>query len=765
MPEPFGEATSQFLSVFFGPENRLTLAACYEPGAPGARFAPWIDRLRGANPAPTVLPRRRSHDDFEWYGLAFDERQARALGDDLMAFVGPSYSTFRGRRGSLRSDDPIDRAVERFTDGRAFVFANPSRPGEVWAALEQMRESWQQRPTLTADTSRSVGRVLRNFHMALRGGDRAEAEEQLAYIEGRGLLSVINRIFLRVQMLWTLGEMQELLALPILLDVLRARRPIAVTQALIDAVYTVELAEFERAGDPNRAVEKFRTIILPRFAPLYAAFSGLTSTAAAKSFLLLSVAGPMPNPQLRDALLKFPWSAEAEASYARELAKQLPATAPKPMVDALEAAREAFDRGDVGSALQLARDASPSLSRAHVLSRCAYEIGSIEAEAYAVEAVRALSADELGAFRSTWFGRDFFESFVSPQPVLTGTGSAQSAGIAQVSQEPPADWADWLARLATSGDYPRALEFARRGATEWAAATLLAINDGATGAAHLLTHLPPSADAVFAEAIPHLVAALQADPEWPRAELGRVYRAVGTAVALSTSGGVGDFATFVELFGAVLHVGTAPNEYTDLLSEAAMLCDHYGAPATFDLMLDLLETVVVYPCASVPARSRLLDAADAAFSRHVRRLRPEQRWLLERLHVDLDAQTVFDNLLAAPPRERAEVEVDPLAVLEGSSVAIYTLNDRAAQVTRELLVQRVPNVTVHVSNDQAGTTRLRDLARNADIFVMSIGSALHAATTFIEQHRPSGKPLLKTTRRSKGSSGLIAALAKYAEQR
>src|SRR5262249_30591450 len=132
-----------------------------------------------------------------------------------------------------------------------------------------------------------------------------------------------------------------------------------------------------------------------------------------------------------------------------------------------------------------------------------------------------------------------------------------------------------------------------------------------------------------------------------------------------------------------------------------------------------------------------------------------QRWLLERLHEAVGEQELFRNLLPLEPSaERGEVagasatETDPLAKLAGKTIAIYTLNERAGQVVEALLRDCVDRVTVHVNNDHAGTPRLKQLAQNADIFVMTLGSAKHAATDFITAHRPADKPALRTGKRS-----------------
>ena len=50
-------------------------------------------RLSQAAPLATVLPCWREGKNVDWYGLAFDDRQFRSLGESLTAFVGPTEAT------------------------------------------------------------------------------------------------------------------------------------------------------------------------------------------------------------------------------------------------------------------------------------------------------------------------------------------------------------------------------------------------------------------------------------------------------------------------------------------------------------------------------------------------------------------------------------------------------------------------------------------------------------------------------------------------
>src|SRR5262249_39125638 len=123
---------SAFLDRFFTKPNQLTPAS--KPELPH-----WVARLGGPEPLPSVLPCWRGGKVVDWYGLAFNDRELRALGESLTAFIGPSYTTFRGQLASLDPGDPIDKAVLDLTGGNAFKFRGDD-PTEIWRALERMRK-------------------------------------------------------------------------------------------------------------------------------------------------------------------------------------------------------------------------------------------------------------------------------------------------------------------------------------------------------------------------------------------------------------------------------------------------------------------------------------------------------------------------------------------------------------------------------------------------------------------------------------------------
>lgn len=210
-------AVEDFLGRFFADPNRLR-----QESRPG--IDAWVERLRRDDPRPTVLPCFRGGTTVDWYGLAFDDRQLTALGEGLTAFVGPTYSTFRGEVARLDPADPIDAAVRSLTGGRAFKFRGEN-PKDIWRVLDRMRRVWERRGTRALAPPRPVGRALRDFDTAIRGRDEGVARASLLLLREGGHIDDLNHLYLQVQLLSAFHRWSEITGHPHLPDLLRLRRP------------------------------------------------------------------------------------------------------------------------------------------------------------------------------------------------------------------------------------------------------------------------------------------------------------------------------------------------------------------------------------------------------------------------------------------------------------------------------------------------------------------------------------------------------------
>src|ERR1043165_6747403 len=89
-----------FLERFFGEHNELKLERIEGGQGRAGVLLPWVKRLTLIPPLSTVIPHKFSDASgdaqYNWYALAQSDRELRDLNEDLTAFVGPTWSTFRG---------------------------------------------------------------------------------------------------------------------------------------------------------------------------------------------------------------------------------------------------------------------------------------------------------------------------------------------------------------------------------------------------------------------------------------------------------------------------------------------------------------------------------------------------------------------------------------------------------------------------------------------------------------------------------------------
>src|SRR5207247_8371374 len=98
--------------------------------------------------------------------------------------------------------------------------------------------------------------------------------------------------------------------------------------------------------------------------------------------------------------------------------------------------------------------------------------------------------------------------------------------------------------------------------------------------------------------------------------------------------------------------------------------------------------------------------------------------------------------------------------LDGKRVAMYSLQESALRRATSVVVELCPRARVNAFHDHVGgSAALRTASATADVFVLATASAKHAATKFIEEHRPKSRPTLYA--RGQGSASLLAAIRDY----
>jgi hypothetical protein len=756
----------EFPERFFGPGNKLDwkeIRGGRLPSNTQKGLAPWLEDLQtGAD--PLLLPRVREEDDsVEWYALSSTERGARALHEQLLAFVGPSYAGPWFTWSQLEATDPVDAEVMRVAPGRAYRLRLPRRDlkfkQEVREKLLCMRALRKERPARLTPLPRPTGRILGDFEHALRARDGAAAAAHIQEIRRLGRLSAQNQLFLEVLRAECVLAWDDILESRHFGPLLELPRPRRVTQALLRALYARHLRTFEDSGDAKGAIERFKQLWLA-YPGLFRTRHGMDAPEVSRCFMMVAAVAEPARPELRDELLATLAANDPARPYLEALAALVPDVQAPVVANRLAAAREAFGQGDVDRAFREAWAHPGGEERLVLLLRCARELDTLEAASQALSAVDAASPAEREAIFARAPLRTHYERLLElatrpPAPTPSGPVPTPPATI-------PVDPGSWLERLRQPAPWPRAVEVLERGVREWNRSEWLADPARVEATAKELGSARPLwGDEVLRTALPHLLSFLLT-PEGPERALKPVLEQLAAVITLDDQVRVEQLQALSEVTEAQLRIGLAPSEYRSALGGLRETWTRVGAASLGDWALDTLDMLVAQPVADRDERTRFFYDVTTYFRQHARRTSREQFLLLRDLARELDLEVPGDlqRWLTEESREDADTDASLATSLAGRRIALYSLKEavleRVARVIREL----APTARVECFSDKAGgSPSLKHHAATADIFVIATAAAKHAATGFIESNRKPGATTLYAA--GQGSASMLRALSEH----
>jgi hypothetical protein len=183
----------------------------------------------------------------------------------------------------------------------------------------------------------------------------------------------------------------------------------------------------------------------------------------------------------------------------------------------------------------------------------------------------------------------------------------------------------------------------------------------------------------------------------------------------------------------------------------------YGAPETIDWALDVLDTLAIHPSRDLKARSDFISAVVGGFSSFPQRLSSDQSRFFQQLCAECG-----ETIAASPFVDRPAEQVESATIysqLKNKTLAVYNLSEQASRRFKSVVESWFAGARVVLSHDKVGNPVLQKMAANADIFLVVPSSAKHAATTFIDDHRPKSKPTLFALGR--GTTGMLNTLLDY----
>ncbi len=224
------------LTFFSNPNIVWPDMAADHPSA--ERITSFLRALDTRGECPLVLPRRDvAGSPSTIYIVCWDRSHAGRMRPLLQAAAADYLSPFDGRVASLSAADPVEAAIHSMVgSGTTFVLKPTAQTeGRLIVALQRLVRSLHGRPRRTPVLPRPVGRMLREFVLALAAGAVEQSAAILQEIERAGGISHENVAFLQIQRLGRLGRDRELLAHGSLPTIVHTEPPEAVREIILAA--------------------------------------------------------------------------------------------------------------------------------------------------------------------------------------------------------------------------------------------------------------------------------------------------------------------------------------------------------------------------------------------------------------------------------------------------------------------------------------------------------------------------------------------------
>lgn len=636
----------------------------------------------------------------------------RRLKPVLLAFAGPTLTGFDGVPEPFAAIDPVGARLQLTAPAVTAIMRLPTDDRARVAALRALlraRDTIVRAPELQRSAPVPTSWLLAQFQDYLNVGRRDAATGILDRLRCELRLDALNVKFLEVQMLATFEDWASIVDLPEFPSLCVARRTHATTAILLEALYQIHIAGPFDASNVAKTHNAFESLVQSFVQSMLIATAPPGLRLGGWRLLGLEA---LSNPDRQDLL---PILADRMQDLGW-IADLLPAPAPLgpqtvEIDDPIDAAREALVKADA--------------------------VDSIDLLAAAMEAMARLSPDEQALLRETMPFR----------PIVLATDEL-------ANMAPPTSWIAWLDRAADP-TFADALDVARRGKDEWeigaAAGDPVAVR-ALVAALERVQGDNLGADRT-AHALPYLIAWLQRDDQFPRAALAPVYGQLLTLLALGSARGGAIYESSQVLVEGLLTAGLDQKAYRDLIADIDEIAgDGFGVDMIY-WVLALVESFMGAASPDAEAREAFLHRVVARIVPILGRLSRLQRVAVSLLSSELGWE------LSTPSVVDADISDDDLASrLTGMRIAIYSLTESSSRQAKAALAEITPAAIVEINSDHGGTARLRSLAENSDLFVMTWLSAKHSATDFIRTHR-GNRPLVYS--QGKGVSSILRAVEDY----
>lgn len=746
-----------WLQVFFSGRNALAWDSIIQQTAPAnwlEQVSPWLGLLSNVPwKGPMVLPVFDAQGPCQWYGVAEDEVAANALTQELMAFIGPSYSHFYGVPVQDNSTDTLEQALQdRF--GRFVYLMTPTSivvRQNITQALKAYLDLLRRRPDIPDRTQRPFGRIRSEFDQALLVGNEADARQLRDELVATGRIDAEQNKYLEIRLLAGLGHYHQLaLDASLIRSVADLSLPSQIITDLIESLYIHYLVTVEENENIDTILSTFKDHILRQYGALFRERKGIRQPNVLKAFLLYELAQDTPNVKRCETIAETCPSESGRHLIARWLGwLNRPINAVLQDVDSAALARQALGDEDYTLALDLCFDAHPAIWTYNIMLRCAVEIDDRAIMQRVLNTVSAAPEN----IQAGWQQQDHRRLERLEQ-------------LLQILQTPDntiikydADWISW-ACYVEGGNYEKPpLKILEDSLPGWSFETYANDPQSCKNLADKIGNASGQAEYVFRDAFPALVDFFVERPDRLVRGFMPLYRMLLLSVACNGLVSSNELELASTIIHTVLNIGPSQEDYLEVLDAYKEILIVNSATNHINWALNSAELLILYPCPpDQKCREKRLHyfmQVVNIISSHGHRLTPAQYQILGLLEQDYDCPALLDNFPNSTEENANNIEVF------NGVIGIYTLMESAGQRARKFLTDRFPQARVEINSDKVATDRLTHLAQTADIFVFAWKSSKHQAYYAAKEARGSRQTLLPL---GKGTASILDCVLSVIER-
>jgi len=706
--------------------------------------------LKPSEPGPFILPVVREGTT-TYLAIAMSADQNRELARLLHACVGQTYTT-------LGAFDPESELFESETYHATARFASRSEwvtafdvvaagrangdeaKRAVRAQAKSVLDFSFHRPDRSLRTVAPIGKVLREFDVAVEHGDRDTALHILnTQLTSTGHFSRANKLFLRIRYLAAFEDWEELDGLVNAEPLAQTRRPALVSDALAKLALSGHARD---AADPHSSFDEH---VAPRFGCLIETVDQIRSVHGAEYFVLWNLSAGATSTAIARLLEGYRWAEEPNVlrhlSFESEHPNHSMSTS-----DLTVEVRDAVGQGQFDYALQLLQQTEPIADLVPAVVVITRRLLTAEAMAL-LSAYRNKVGTEVVDREIARFGN--LEIGVSDLPRSPTDTRSEETSTIRLS------WAERVIAVAQGNKPGSSLV---REAEEGNVHDLIVEHDEMSALVAAVGHNMEAARARdVLDALSILLSRLrEQSPDSDQAKLVALQWAVLRLWGLGDdSGDLARARRILEISECILLSGCSIAEYEELVETF----EFRWAPFLTDVGFSIGVRAVELFAGARPANdNKLLNFAISIFGR----VQPANLERLERVDVlvasalcdELELEINFESLVASFGKDSAEL------TFKGMVVGLYSLDENALRRAANILMKELSGVDVRTAADKVSSDRLRSLAQNADVMVVATAAAAHAATDAISDAR---RDRDITYAAGKGSSSLVSAALEAAK--